>query len=90
VIFEGIVVRTVSVDAFDVVFVFAGSPFSPVTGVDVFAGVAGAGTFLSGPGRGILILSCAEISVVESDQKKLATMINRKLFRDRRLMRILL
>jgi hypothetical protein len=89
-IFEGIVVWTVSVDAFDVVFVFAGSPVSPVTGVDAFAGVAGAETFLSGPGRGILILSCAEISLVESNQKKLATMINRKLFRDRRLMRILL
>jgi hypothetical protein len=92
-IFDGIAVWTLLFDAlFDVVFdgVFGGSPVSAVTGIDVFVGVAGAGAFLSGPGRGILILNCAEISVVETNQQKVATMINRKLLRNRRLMRILL
>jgi hypothetical protein len=82
-----------SLDAvFDGVFdvVFGGSPVSAVTGGEVFIGVAGAGAFLSGPGRGILILICAEISLVETKQKKVATMIKRKILRDRCFMRILL
>jgi hypothetical protein len=90
--FDGIAVWTVSFDAlFDVVFdaVFAGSPVSAATGGEVFVGVAGVGAFLSGPGRGILILICADISPVETNQKKVAT-INRKLLRDRCFMRILL
>jgi hypothetical protein len=93
--FDGIAVWTVSFNAlFDVVFdavfaVFDGSPVSAATG-EVFVGVAGVGAFLSGPGRGILILICADISPVETNQKKVATMINRKLLRDRCFMRILL
>jgi hypothetical protein len=92
-IFDGIAVWTGSFDAlFDVVFdtVFDGPPLSAVRGGEVLVGVAGAGAFLSGPGRGIFILIWAEISVVETNQQNAPTMINRKLLRERRLMRILL